>query len=177
MLPAQAPDDGVMAYDAETRYRDIVSDGAPADQAGWDGGSVDRIADPENTAGGRRSSPALTYRGTEVVLDAGCGTGRVTEELLRPGTEREGRSPRRIGLDAGPGTPTSSVVGTESPVRSVQICWPLTRNSSTTIIRLTQFSPLQRSIGSATMTGCSANLASVLAPGGQFVRASVRRRG
>ena len=48
-------------FSAETRYRDIVSDGAPADQAGWDGERYDRIADPQHRWG-KAILPALTYR-------------------------------------------------------------------------------------------------------------------
>jgi trans-aconitate 2-methyltransferase len=65
----------------EARYRDMVSVGPPADQGGWDGERYDRVADPQHRWG-KAILPRLDLDGTEVVLDAGCGTGRVTEELL-----------------------------------------------------------------------------------------------
>jgi trans-aconitate 2-methyltransferase len=50
----------------------------PAD---WDATTYDRIADPQ-TRWGRAVLERLPLRGDETVLDAGCGTGRVTEQLL-----------------------------------------------------------------------------------------------
>jgi trans-aconitate 2-methyltransferase len=47
----------------------------------WDGGSYDRIADPM-TRWGEAVLDRLPLRGDETVLDAGCGSGRVTERLL-----------------------------------------------------------------------------------------------
>ena len=48
----------------------------------WDAATYDRIADPQE----RWAMPVLdrlALRGDERVLDAGCGTGRVTEHLVR----------------------------------------------------------------------------------------------
>ena len=50
----------------------------PAD---WDGATYDRIADPQATWG-RAVLDLLDLHGDERVLDAGCGSGRVTEQLL-----------------------------------------------------------------------------------------------
>jgi trans-aconitate 2-methyltransferase len=47
----------------------------------WDGGTYDRVADPQ-TRWGAVVLDRLTLRGDERVLDAGCGSGRVTELLL-----------------------------------------------------------------------------------------------
>lgn len=47
----------------------------------WDGPTYDRIADPM-TRMGAAVVDRLTLRGDERVLDAGCGSGRVTEFLL-----------------------------------------------------------------------------------------------
>ena len=47
----------------------------------WDGGSYDRISAPM-LAMGLDVLDRLHLRGDEVVLDAGCGSGRVTEALL-----------------------------------------------------------------------------------------------
>jgi trans-aconitate 2-methyltransferase len=49
---------------------------------GWDGTRYDRVADPQHRWG-QAVLQHLELDGAESVLDAGCGTGRVTEELLR----------------------------------------------------------------------------------------------
>jgi len=60
----------------------------------WDGQSYDRISAPMEEMG-REVLARLPLRGDETVLDAGCGSGRVTEALL----ERLPRG-RVIGVDA-----------------------------------------------------------------------------
>jgi trans-aconitate 2-methyltransferase len=62
----------------------------------WDGSTYDRIADPM-TRWGADVLERLPLAGDETVLDAGCGTGRVTERLL----ERLPRG-RVVALDASP---------------------------------------------------------------------------
>ena len=52
----------------------------------WNASSYDRVADPQ-TRWGAEVLGRLPLEGDETVLDAGCGTGRVTELLL-------GRLPR-----------------------------------------------------------------------------------
>jgi trans-aconitate 2-methyltransferase len=47
----------------------------------WDGASYDRVSGPQ-ARWGRVVLQRLKLSGDETVLDAGCGTGRVTEELL-----------------------------------------------------------------------------------------------
>jgi trans-aconitate 2-methyltransferase len=47
----------------------------------WDGASYDRISGPMEALG-RDVLMRLSLRGDETVLDAGCGSGRVTEALL-----------------------------------------------------------------------------------------------
>jgi trans-aconitate 2-methyltransferase len=47
----------------------------------WDAATYDRIADPQ-TRWGKAVVDRLVLRGDESVLDAGCGSGRVTELLL-----------------------------------------------------------------------------------------------
>jgi trans-aconitate 2-methyltransferase len=66
---------------------------APRD---WDASTYDRIADPM-TRWGSDVLARLPLRGDETVLDAGCGSGRVTEQLL-------GRLPtgRVVALDGSP---------------------------------------------------------------------------
>lgn len=47
----------------------------------WDAGTYDRVSDPQ-TQWGAQVLDRLGLAGDELVLDAGCGTGRVTERLL-----------------------------------------------------------------------------------------------
>jgi trans-aconitate 2-methyltransferase len=47
----------------------------------WDGASYDRISGPMEALG-REVLGRLPLRGDELVLDAGCGSGRITEALL-----------------------------------------------------------------------------------------------
>jgi trans-aconitate 2-methyltransferase len=47
----------------------------------WDGHSYDRISGPMEALG-REVLGRLTLRGDETVLDAGCGSGRITEALI-----------------------------------------------------------------------------------------------
>ncbi len=62
----------------------------------WDGASYDRISGPQK-AMGLEVLDRLTLTGDEVVLDAGCGSGRITEVLV----ERLPRG-RAIGFDESP---------------------------------------------------------------------------
>lgn len=63
----------------------------------WDARSYDRVADPM-TRWGSVVLDRLPLAGDERVLDAGCGTGRVTEQLL----ERLSDAGRAIALDGSP---------------------------------------------------------------------------
>jgi trans-aconitate 2-methyltransferase len=47
----------------------------------WDGQSYDRISSPMQTLG-LAVLDRLTFNGNETVLDAGCGSGRITETLI-----------------------------------------------------------------------------------------------
>jgi trans-aconitate 2-methyltransferase len=62
----------------------------------WDGATYDRVSTPQ-ARWGAAVLDRLTLRGDETVLDCGCGSGRVTEQLLS-------RLPRGrvIALDASP---------------------------------------------------------------------------
>lgn len=53
----------------------------PRRHSEWDGATYDKIADPM-TRWGTGVLDRLPLSGTETVLDAGCGSGRVTEQLL-----------------------------------------------------------------------------------------------
>lgn len=48
----------------------------------WNASSYDRVSSPQ-TSWGRRVLARLELRGDERAIDAGCGTGRLTAELLR----------------------------------------------------------------------------------------------
>jgi len=64
--------------------------------ADWDASAYDRVADPQEEWG-REVLERLELRGDETVLDAGCGSGRVTRHLV----ERLPQG-RVIGIDASP---------------------------------------------------------------------------
>ncbi|MGH9061343.1 MAG: class I SAM-dependent methyltransferase, partial [Acidimicrobiales bacterium] len=72
------------------------SDAAGETSPGWDAATYDKVANP-HVRWGRAVLDRLRLAGDEVVLDAGCGTGRVTEVLLDSFP-----SVRVIGLDASP---------------------------------------------------------------------------
>ncbi len=56
-----------------------MSEGAARE---WNAASYHRVSGPQ-TAWGRRVLARLSVRGDERVIDAGCGTGRLTGELMR----------------------------------------------------------------------------------------------
>jgi len=62
----------------------------------WDGHSYDRVSGPMEALG-REVLGRMQLRGDEVVLDAGCGSGRITQALL----ERLPRG-RVVAVDASP---------------------------------------------------------------------------
>jgi trans-aconitate 2-methyltransferase len=57
------------------------SPGPAAAPREWDAATYDRIADPM-TRWGSAVLERAGFRGDELILDAGCGTGRVTEKIL-----------------------------------------------------------------------------------------------
>lgn len=59
----------------------MTSEDPVAASADWDGARYDRLADPQ-ARWGRTVLTRLQLSGAETVLDAGCGSGRVTEQLL-----------------------------------------------------------------------------------------------
>ncbi|MDE3129942.1 MAG: methyltransferase domain-containing protein [Acidobacteriota bacterium] len=54
--------------------------GTPATRLDWDAGTYDRVSAPQQ-AWAREQLQRLQLRGDEVVLDAGCGSGKVTAML------------------------------------------------------------------------------------------------
>jgi trans-aconitate 2-methyltransferase len=83
----------------------------------WDAGSYDRVGGPM-TAMALAVLDRLELRGDEVVVDAGCGTGRVTEHLL----ERVPRG-RVIAVDANPAMVEKArgVLGDRAEVRHADL--------------------------------------------------------
>jgi trans-aconitate 2-methyltransferase len=83
----------------------------------WDGDSYDRISAPMEALG-REVLARLELRGDEVVLDAGCGSGRITEALVR-------RLPRgrAIAIDESPSMVEAARrrLGTDADVRVVDL--------------------------------------------------------
>ncbi len=68
----------------------------PAGDADWDGAAYDRLSGPQ-ARWGKAVLERLELRGDETVVDAGCGSGRVTAALL----DRLPRG-RVVALDASP---------------------------------------------------------------------------
>ena len=83
----------------------------------WDAGSYDKVGGPM-TAMALVVVDRLELRGDEVVVDAGCGTGRVTEHLL----ERVPRG-RVIAVDADPAMveKARAVLGERAEVRHADL--------------------------------------------------------
>jgi trans-aconitate 2-methyltransferase len=134
--------------------------------ADWDGARYDRLADPQ-TRWGRAVLDRLVLSGAETVLDAGCGSGRVTEQLL----ERLPRG-RVIALDASPSMLAQAAARLSTAgdrVRFVQAdlldlsSSQLERNSVDAVFSTATFHWV------TDHDRLFANLADVLRPGGQLV--------
>jgi trans-aconitate 2-methyltransferase len=133
----------------------------------WDATTYDRIADPM-TRWGAEVLARLELRGDETVLDAGCGTGRVTEMLLERLT-----TGRVVALDAAPSMVEAARqrLGRFEPrVRFVEV--DLLGLSPAV---LEEEGPVDAVLSTATFhwvldhDRLFANLASVMAPGAQLV--------
>jgi trans-aconitate 2-methyltransferase len=136
----------------------------PAD---WDGAAYDRLAGPQ-ARWGRAVLERLVLRGDETVLDAGCGSGRVTEALLA-------RLPRGrvVALDASPSMLAQArdrLSGHTAQVRFLRA--DLLQLDRAT---LEPDAPVDAVFSTATFHWVTdhdrlfANLAAVLRPGGQLV--------
>ncbi len=128
----------------------------------WDAHTYDRISDPQ-TRWGLTVLERLPLRGDETVLDAGCGTGRVTEHLLRrlPGG-------RVVALDASPAVVAEARRRLASWGQRVKyVCADLAQPLPA--------GPVDAVLSSATFHWVTdhdalfANLAAVLRPGGPLV--------
>jgi trans-aconitate 2-methyltransferase len=129
----------------------------------WDAGAYDRVSDPlvrmGNDVVGR-----LELRGDETVIDAGCGTGRVTEQLLE-------RLPagRVIALDV------SAPMLAEAAVRLARFGDRVSLLEADLDLPLPVAEPADALLSTATFhwvldqEGLPGRLASVLRPGAQLV--------
>jgi trans-aconitate 2-methyltransferase len=83
----------------------------------WDGPTYDRISGPMEALG-REVLARLELRGDEVVLDAGCGSGRITQALIE-------RLPRGhvIGVDQSPSMVEAAMdrLGPEADIRLLDL--------------------------------------------------------
>jgi trans-aconitate 2-methyltransferase len=133
----------------------------------WDGASYDRVSTPQ-ARWGRAVLERLELEGDETVVDAGCGTGRVTEELLA-------RLPRGrvVALDASPSMlelAQARLAKAGERVSFVEV--DLSELSPADLVGL---SPVDAVLSTATFHWVTdhdrlfANLHAVLRPGGQLV--------
>jgi trans-aconitate 2-methyltransferase len=134
-----------------------VSAGRPVD---WDAATYDRVASPQEEWA-REVIGRLPLNGDETVLDAGCGSGRVTRLLL----ERLPRG-RVIGVDASP-----------SMIEAARVALPDERLTliCTDLLDLALEEPVDVAFSSATFHWVPdherlfARLATAIAPGGLLV--------
>jgi len=133
----------------------------------WNGEAYDRLADPQ-ARWGRVVLDRLELHGAETVLDAGCGSGRVTEALIE-------RLPagRVLALDASPSMLREArrrLAASSGQVRFVQRDLLELRPAA-----LGKDAPVDAVISTATFHWVTdhdrlfANLAGILRPGGQLV--------
>ena len=131
------------------------------DSRDWDASTYDRVAAPM-TRRGVAILDRLTLRGDERVLDAGCGTGRVTAALL----ERLSRG-SVVALDGSPSMidQARAVLGGDARVEFVvaDLRQPLPVRPVDAIISTSTFHWVPNH------AALYANLAAVLEPGGQLV--------
>ena len=110
---------GIDDADAETR-QPIEPPAPPEDPASmtreWDAATYDRIAHPM-TRWGSAVIDRLPLEGDERVLDAGCGSGRVTEQVLARLPHGTRDRARCLGADGRPGTAASGRRGGSGGVR------------------------------------------------------------
>ena len=132
--------------------------------------SYDRISGSDGGSRPGRARPPASYAAMRRVLDAGCGSGRVTEALIAASAararDRAWTSPSRWS------TPRRERLGPDADVRVGPTCssWSMARSPST------RSSRRPRSTGSPTTSACSRRLHARAAPRRATGRA-VRGRG
>jgi trans-aconitate 2-methyltransferase len=133
----------------------------------WDGASYDRVSTPQ-ARWGRAVLERLELEGDETVVDAGCGTGRVTEELLA-------RLPRGrvVALDASPSM--LELAQARLAKAGERVSFVEVDLSELSLADLVGLSPVDAVLSTATFHWVTdhdrlfANLHAVLRPGGQLV--------
>lgn len=140
---------------------------ASSERADWNGAAYDRLADPQ-ARWGRTVLERLDLVGHEIVVDAGCGSGRVTEVLAD-------RLPhgRVLAIDASPSMLAQArarLAGRDDRVRFLRVDLLRLGHGD-----LEPDAPVDAVLSTATFhwitdhTRLFANLAGVLAHGGQLV--------
>ena len=114
-----------------------------------------------SSAGPRSSSTGWSWPATRSSLDAGCGSGKITLELIRRVPRGTGVRRRRRAVDGGATPRRRSVT---APPRCART-WPSCRCPS----RSTSSSPTPRFTGSPTTTRCSRALARNMKPGARLL--------
>lgn len=133
----------------------------------WNGATYDRLADPQ-ARWGTAVLGRLDLDGTETVLDAGCGSGRVTEALL----DRLPRG-RVVALDASPSMLAQA--RRRLADRAAQVRFVQADLLALDPAMLGEEAPVDAVLSTATLHWVTdhdrlfANLAAVLRPGGQLV--------
>jgi len=135
----------------------------------WDAASYDRLSAPQ-ARWGRAVLERLDLEGDETVLDAGCGTGRVTEELLA-------RVPagRVLALDASPSMLALAKARLEKAAASGRVIFVEADLLKLSPRLLGEAVPLDAVLSTATFHWVTdhdrlfSNLRSVLRMGGQLV--------
>ena len=132
----------------------------------WDAGAYDRVADPQEDWGREVSIDSL--EGDEVLLDAGCGSGRVTELLLE-------RLPHGcvIGVDASEAMVerARARLGRRAEVRTGDLA-----ESSSSRLRSTQSSRTPSSTGYPTTSASSSGSTPPCDPAAGSPRSAARER-
>ena len=144
--------------------------GAMSDPVDWDAATYHRVADNQEEWG-TEVLERLELEGDETVLDAGCGSGRVTRLLLERAARGAGDRRRRLALDGRRGAIEPR--GVRRPGRAERA--EPDRSSSWTS-RSTRSSPTRPSTGSPTRPALLERLAAG-ASAGRRARGAVRWRG
>ena len=132
----------------------------------WDGQSYDRISGPMEALG-REVLARLELRGDETVIDAGCGSGRITQALL----ERLPRG-RVIAVDASPSMLEAAAARLEGPLGASDGRLELLRDD---LLELELPEPVDAVLSTATFHWIAdherlfARLRVLLRPGGRLV--------
>lgn len=140
---------------------------APPRHVEWDAATYDRVADPQ-ALWGRAVLDRLPLGGDDTVLDAGCGSGRVTEQLLA-------RLPRGhvVALDASAGMLDQA--RQRLAVHSDRVTFVQADLATLTPADLRGHVPVDGVLSTATFhwvtdhSGLFARLAAVMRPGGRLV--------